>query len=253
MAYTNTALFIGAHNDDCEYGAGGLAYLLAKKGYKVVFLNVACKIHADLSGDAFALYYRQEISAANSLGAEKIIVGDRDGGIYEYGGENIRLIKEQIERLRPDLIYIHWPKDNHIEHMEVSKCSFAAISLAAHQASCRFDNSEVFAFEAGPYQTMVYFYPDFFINVESCMDKIRESLTTFDQVSANGQGLYVEKEVSARFRGHIAGWKYAEAYKIVKFPSGARDPELLLPKILKEDFRWAGNNFYPWGRQYFLQ
>ena len=35
------ALFIGAHNDECEYGTGGLAYLLHQAGVKTRFYNTA--------------------------------------------------------------------------------------------------------------------------------------------------------------------------------------------------------------------
>jgi hypothetical protein len=99
---------------------------------------------------------------------------------------------------------------------------------------------------------MVYFYPDFFIDLDGCMDAVEASLRAFDQPHADGSGLFEEKETCARFRGQMAGWKYAEAYKILKFPNAPSGPELILPKLLGDNFRWAGKGFYPWGSQYFV-
>ena len=38
-------LVIGAHDDECEYDAGGVSALLANMGNKVLFVNPACIIH----------------------------------------------------------------------------------------------------------------------------------------------------------------------------------------------------------------
>ena len=75
----------------------------------------------------------------------------------------------------------------------------------------------------------------------------------FDQPKAQGRHLWREKEVSAKFRGHMAsaGFEYAEAYKIIRFPR--KYNELMLPKILKEKYRWAGHGQYPWGMRYYVK
>ena len=80
--------------------------------------------------------------------------------------------------------------------------------------------------------------------------RLRESLRAYHQAHAQGDGLCREKEVSAAFRGHVCGAKYAEALKIVKFPDGGQD--FLLRQLLGERFRWWGNAQYPaYGYLYF--
>ena len=249
------ALFIGAHNDDCEYGGGGLAYILSQKGYKVIFLNVACKrrIYAktpeevkryEVYKDAniCKAYEEQEYKAASILGAEKIVIGKRDNSFYECTNENIYAIKDIAEGINPDITFIHWPKDNHPDHVEVSRASFRAL--------CYSSECEIHAFEAGPNQTMLHFHPDFFINIEHCMDKLKECSMEFNQPSASGGSIYADKEAGAVYRGYLSDFKYAEAYKILRFPSEYN--ELMLPKLLKQDFKWMGNGQYAWGSQYFL-
>lgn len=252
------ALFIGAHNDDVEYCAGGLAYLLVQLNFDVYFLNTACKRrvykkHTDAEirrkiwsdEEHIKRFLEQDLKAASILGAEKKIIGECDDSFYECNNENVYKIKSVVEDVNPDISFINWPRDNHPDHVEVSKAAFRALS---YYSSC-----EIHAFEAGPWQTMVYFYPDYLVNIEFSMEKVKESLMVFDQPGANGKGLAVEKEKCAEFRGLMAGYKHAEAYKILKFPPLERGPELILPKLLQSDFRWAGTQQYPNGSRYYLE
>lgn len=237
------ALFIGAHSDENECCTGGLAYLLNKNDFEIIFLNVSCKMRFEADAQSRERYAEQDIRAAEVLGAKKIIIGERDDGFFFCTSQSIKDIMEQVRDVEPDIAFIHWPQDNHVDHLEVSR--------AALKALCYSSDCEIHAFEAGPFQSMAYFYPDFFINITNCMQKIYESLSVFDQPSADGNWLCKEKEVIARFRGHSCGFAYAEAYKMIRFPGGNKSPELMLPKLLGTDFRWCGNRQYPWGCRYF--
>ncbi len=255
-AMSKKALFIGAHNDDCEYAAGATSALLADKGYEIIFLNPAVRHRVPLPKEDFQRALWQQEEAARLLGARKIIMGPHGEAPYQYDDvmytcdkENMLAIRKVLREERPDIIFIHWPKDNHVDHTAVSRCSMDALCLASHDG---WSPREVYAFEAGPYQTMVYFHPDFYITADSVMDRVKESLLVFDQPGAGGEWLWKEKEVCAAFRGHTAGVRYAEAFKILKFPVGDQGSELWLRRDLEKYFSWAGFNAYPWGRQYFL-
>ena len=75
------AVFIGAHNDDIEYCAGGMAYHLKQAGFALYFLKVACKRRVykkhGRATDAFsdpaacAEYDRQDMAAAEIFGAPR--------------------------------------------------------------------------------------------------------------------------------------------------------------------------------------
>ena len=245
-----TALFIGAHNDDCEFAAGGLACQLSRLGFRVVFVNISCKRRHD-SEKARRIFEdpklvedfdRQDIYAAEILGAEKIIIGKKDNSFFEANWSNIIPVKSVVEKINPDIAFIMFPYDNHIEHYEVSRASIKCL----RSTSC-----EIHSYEVGPMQTMVYFYPDFFVDISEDMDRIKKSLMVFDQPSAQGKHLWNEKKVAAGFRGHMAGagFIYAEAYKIIRFPE--KYNELLLPRLLKHKYKWSGYGQYPWGMQYY--
>ena len=241
------ALMIGAHNDECEFGLGGIACLLREAGVQVRTLIVAAKWHAPLSEAEKEETRRQETRAGELLGVEKRVIGDREASTWMETPETVCAIEKEIHDFRPDIAFIHWPQDNPAEHREAAKASLRALTVAApHGTRVR----EVYAFEAGPNQSMVFFRPDLAIDVTEAMPAVRESLRAYHQAHAQGDGLCREKEVSAAFRGHVCGAKYAEALKIVKFPDGGQD--FLLRQLLGERFRWWGNAQYPaYGYLYF--
>lgn len=242
------ALFIGAHNDECEYGTGGTANLLSDCGVEVTFLNVAASWHFNATDADKKEIVRQDMLASEILGAKKIIVDNRDNETYLCSEENVKTISHYILDIDPDMIFIHYPEDNHIEHREVARASYLAVTLSApHGAS---NIKEVYAFEAGSNQTVQYFQSDLAINISPVMDTVERSLITFDQRHANGLSLWKEKQTVAKLRGMVHGFPFAEVFSIVKFPDGNND--FILRRLLNDNFRWSGNKQYPaHGRMYF--
>ena len=109
-------MMIGAHNDDCEYNAGGTAALLAAKGCEVLFVNPACIIHnQSLSDETIDAWRKMEINAARLLGADKIIMDDRKARIFDNSRETVEKLEKIILDFRPEMVFIHWPMDNHVE------------------------------------------------------------------------------------------------------------------------------------------
>ena len=247
------AVFIGAHNDDCEYCAGGMAYLLSKAGFDIFFLKVACKRReyrkhngrTDSFRDpvACAEFTHQDCEAARIIGANCRIIGGYGDDYYKVTSDNLQLLKDAVEDIMPDIAFIHWVKDNHWEHVEVSKAAF--------QVLCEHSQCEIHAFEAGPWQSMGYMIPDFLIDITPAMPTIDQSLMMFNQPLADGSNLVREKHAAARFRGYMAGFEFAEGYKILRFPPERFGTELMLPKLFGKAYHWGGGDQYPIGRQYY--
>lgn len=242
-------LFIGAHNDECECDCGGTAKLLHDAGCEVRFLVVADLWHRDdITEDEKREYEAQSIRAAAILGAEKMTIGPHDAHLYKDGYEQVLKIESIILDYQPDIVFIHWPNDNHLEHRLVAKDSYQAVCIAnVNGANIR----EVYAFEAGAGQSQYMFEPDFIINVESVMPDIKESLKCFDQSTANGEWLHMGKDISTSFRGMSNGLNIkAEGFKIIKFPN--KNEDFLLKELLNNNFRWFGSGMYPaYGKLYF--
>lgn len=234
------ALHIGAHNDECEYNSGGVAALLHKAGCEQIFLNIACMWHKkDIDEATKVLYQKQENDAAECLGAKKLIIGDRDGQIFSPSTAMTEEVESIILDFKPDLVFIHWPKDTHVEHRMVAKLSYEALCIAhVHGARIK----EIYAFEGCFKQTCDFFHPDFVVDIEEAMPALKDSLLCFDQNTANGLGWYEEKVLQAGARGRPVKIKYGEGYKIIKYPDGSDD--FLLKKLLGNKFLWNGNGRY---------
>lgn len=255
METKKKVLVIGAHDDDPEFDAGGLVLRLRQLGWEARFICVChrrryskkqmeagSEIARTFSNpEKMREYLEQDYAAARVCGADKAFFTTPDNSFFFFDEEDVANLRDQIEDFEPDITLIHWMKDNHYEHVECAK--LAVIALGHSQVKC-----EVYAFEAGPWQSGIYFIPDFTINITPVMEQLEESLLCYNQLSAYGPGLVKEKKAIAQLRGHMSGYEYGESYKIIRFPSGD-DPELILPKLFGKDYRWSGG-CYQWGQQY---
>ncbi|MBQ7034115.1 MAG: PIG-L family deacetylase [Clostridia bacterium] len=243
------AIFIGAHNDDCEFDAGGMAYFLHKQGWELLFLVPSGLWHkADATAEEIARWEAEEQEAAAILGAKKIVLGDRAGSLYKSGHDSILEIEKVILDFKPDVAFIHWPRDAHQEHRMIAKDSYQALSLACvHKAGVK----EIYAFEAGITQSVQYMQPDFSISIDEAMPTLERSLGCFNQPTAHGDGLIAEKKLITSFRGkyYRGSSEYAEAYKIIKFPAGNAD--FMIKPAVMEQFRWCGDSMKPAYSEYY--
>lgn len=252
MAEKKRAVVFGAHNDDPEYGAGGMTALLNELGWEILYVCVAhkCRLFKKDAGtelerlytdpETCMRYRAQTMESARILGADKVFVNESDNKFYFWGDEEVRKLVDILEDFQPDIAFTHWMKDNHYEHVETARITMLALS---YSVSC-----EVYAYEAGPWQSMVYFMPDFTVNIAPVMDRVEKSLMCYDQPRANGKWLVKEKKAGANLRGHMSGYEWGESFKVLRWPT--KDPELILPKLFKNNYRWGGNAQYMWGNQY---
>jgi len=234
------AMFIGAHLDECEYGVGGVAYLLKQKGVETFFYNPATFLHEPPTEEERAVATRQSDEAAALLGAKKEVDPNTARATsWMCTPEHELLIQRKIEEYQPDLLFIQYPRDNHPEHVEVAKASYLAISHAASHIHIK----EIYMYEAGIWQTVDYFKPHFAIDITSVMDVVEQSILCFNHHHANGESLLDQKRTVAHYRGLQHLVKYAEAYRILKYPDNGED--FILRRLLEEYFKWNGRMQYP--------
>ena len=229
-------LSIGIHMDDCEFGMGGIAALLAERGHEVLFVNQKPYMHY-IGGVPGA--NEQSIHAAELLSAQKIILDYDQTKYFKNNEKTTRELEEIIRDFKPDIAFIMHPKDNHIEHVESYLNARDALFAAAVDGIAP---NEVYTYECGPNQSMIYFVPDILVNVTPVEETLKESLVSFAQKHADGDRLWREKTVIAELRGHVCGARLAEALKVIKFPEGNNGFFLL--DALKDCFFWNGSKMY---------
>lgn len=116
-------MIIGAHPDDADYAAGGLAALYRKAGHVVhmVSLTNGDAGHHLAPGTALARRRKLEAKAAGDVIGAAYEVFDVHDGELQPTLDNRRLIIRLIRSFRPDLVLTHRPNDYHPDHRYASQ------------------------------------------------------------------------------------------------------------------------------------
>ena len=115
-------LIIGAHPDDCDISAGGMAALWKQAGAEVRFVSVTNgeSGHHKMAADELIRARRGEADAvAKRLGIQYDILQHRDGHLMPTLEARFELI-ELIRTFDPDLVLTHRPNDYHPDHRYTS-------------------------------------------------------------------------------------------------------------------------------------
>lgn len=116
-------LILGAHPDDAEYHAGGIAALYRQAGHTVRMVSVTNggAGHHERTSDELVRLRRQEAARAGEvIGAEYLTWDFPDGALQPTLEVRQRVIRE-IRTFRPDLVLTHRTNDYHPDHRAVGQ------------------------------------------------------------------------------------------------------------------------------------
>lgn len=114
-------LVLGAHPDDADLSAGGLAAIYTALGHqvKLVSLTNGESGHHEQHGPVMAQRRRAEAARAGKvIGAEYVTWDNRDGYLEPTLDLRFQIIRE-IRTFQPDLVLTHRPNDYHPDHRAV--------------------------------------------------------------------------------------------------------------------------------------
>ena len=175
-------LVIGAHPDDCEYKAGGLAALYTAAGHRVKFVSVTNgeSGHQRLSGDELVRIRRAEARAsAEVCGIECDVLDFRDGQLLptlEARFEMIRIIR----RFEPDIVLTHRPNDYHPDHRYTSQLVCDAAYLVTVPPVVpdvpHLKTNPIFAYLSDDFQRPYPFSPEIVVDIEPVLATVVDML-----------------------------------------------------------------------------
>ncbi|WP_433627452.1 PIG-L deacetylase family protein [Halomicrococcus sp. NG-SE-24] len=179
---TLRVLVVGAHPDDCDLKAGGLACKYADRGHHVRFVSMTngAAGHHEQAGVTLVERRRAEANAAADVAGIEFRMFDNPDGRLRPSLENrddvIRLIREYA----PDLVLSHRPNDYHPDHRYTAQLVRDAAYMVTVPNVCpatpALDRNPVFAYLSDAFDRPYPFSPDVVVAVDDVADRKFEML-----------------------------------------------------------------------------
>src|SRR2546422_1502680 len=186
----------GAHPDDCELQAGGVAAMWAAQGHKVKFVSVT---NGDIghwreAGGPLALRRKTEVeAAAKILGITTEVLDIHDGELLPTV-ENRRALTRLIREWKADLVMGPRPNDYHPDHRYTGVLVQDAAYMVTVPHFCPdteiLRKNPVFLYYSDHFQKPNPFKPDVVVDIGPVMEKKLDALgvivSQFAEGGANG-------------------------------------------------------------------
>ncbi len=247
----------GAHPDDCELRASGVAALWTAKGHHVKFVSVT---NGDIghwrdAGGPLALRRKAEVEqAARLLGITTQVLDIHDGELLPTL-DNRRTITRLIRQWKADVVMSHRPNDYHPDHRYTGVLVQDAAFMVTVPFFCpdvpALKQNPVFLYYPDGFQKPNPFRPDIAVAIDSVIDRKLDALDTlvsqFYEGGANGSADLLPKDpakqeerrrqvraghaarsqsVAQHYRAQLADWygkeqankvQFAEAFEICEY------------------------------------
>jgi LmbE family N-acetylglucosaminyl deacetylase len=247
----------GAHPDDCELRAAGVATMWAAKGHHVKFVSVT---NGDIghwrdAGGPLARRRKAEVEkAARILGITTEVLDIHDGELLPTL-ENRRTITRLIREWKADIVMSHRPNDYHPDHRYTGVLVQDSAFMVTVPFFCPdvppLKNNPVFLFYPDSFQKPNAFQPDIVVAIDSVIEKKLAALdaleSQFYEGGALGSANLIPKEpakqearrkqvreghaarsqaLAQRFRAKLGEWygkeqaakvQFAEAFEVCEY------------------------------------
>jgi len=175
-------IIIGAHPDDCEYTAGGIAALYTRMGHKVKFVSMTNgnKGHHLMKPDELAARRSKEAQeVARILGVEYEIMNNDDGELTPALANRFAVI-QLICDWEADVVISHRTNDYHPDHRNTG----IIVQDAAYMIGVPLMNPQgkplrkpvVFLYMPDGFQKPTPFSPDIVIDITTVAEKKADAL-----------------------------------------------------------------------------
>ena len=249
-------IVFGAHPDDPDINAGGVAALWSQMGHKVKFVSLTNgnKGHHTMKPDELAARRKRELQASGRiLGIEYINLDNNDGELMPTLENRFAVIK-LICDWNADVVITHRPNDYHPDHRYTS----IIVQDAAYMVSVpqmvpdgvALRKTPLFLYMPDRFQKPTPFSPDIVVDITPVAEKKADAICAHesqvyewlpwnggwaDQLPANPAerrkyvgDRYLSRNTVDRFKDAALNWyttaqlqhiKYAEAFEICEYGS----------------------------------
>jgi LmbE family N-acetylglucosaminyl deacetylase len=193
----------GGHPGDPEYGCGGTIACYSDLGHEVVLLYLNRGEWTDKpSYDPGPVRVAEAKKACEILKARPVFAGQIDGKAI-VDPAHYEAFHRLLEAEQPDVVFTHWPIDNHADHR--------AISLLVYEAWLRMKKTfALYYYEVSSGEDTVQFTPTHYVNITGT--EARKRSACYAHASQAPDKFYALQELVTRMRGIESGHTQAEGY-----------------------------------------
>jgi LmbE family N-acetylglucosaminyl deacetylase len=197
----------GGHPGDPEYGCGGTIARYARLGHQVtlLYLNRGESVQPDgagcpANGNGVRVHEAEE--ACQRLGATAAFATQCNGQAV-VDNAHYQAFMAQLADLRPDVLFTHWPLDDHPDHRAIASLTYQAWRNLGGGAAFYF-------YEVSNGEDTLMFSPSEYVDITEVEPLKRQAC--YAHASQNPDHYYALQSQVAGFRGIEAGYAQAEAF-----------------------------------------
>jgi LmbE family N-acetylglucosaminyl deacetylase len=190
----------GGHPGDPEYGCGGTIARYSDLGHDVIllYLNDGVPIGKPKDGIRIA----EARKACEILKARPLFAGQMDGEAV-VDRPHYQAFHTMLEAERPDLVFTHWPIDNHADHR--------AMSMLVYDAWLRMGKRfALYYYEVSNGEDTVQFAPNHYVDITATEPRKRQACHA--HASQAPERFYALQQQVTRLRGIERGCRHAEGF-----------------------------------------
>jgi len=192
-------VIIGAHPDDPESGAGGLALRAVATGHRVVFLYLTSGNPEGGPGPR----EEEALAACRIIGAEP--------HFFRYPDPGVPLDREATARLaafltgmRAEAVFAHWPADTHPDHQATGALAIRAVRGTGTGLAC---------YEVIAGRQSLAFVPDRLVDIGAVAERKYHAVAC--HASQNLPEWWPDHDRMEQFRGAEMGVTRAEGFRVL--------------------------------------
>ena len=204
----------GGHPGDPEYGCGGTIARYSDLGHDVVLLYLNDGVPAGKPRDGVRI--AEAKAACAILNARALFAGQTDGDAVVDRAHS-DAFRALLETEQPDVVFTHWPIDNHADHRAIAMLVYDAwLRLGRHFA--------LYFYEVSNGEDTLQFAPSHYVDITATAARKRQAC--FAHASQAPERFYSLQDRITGMRGLERGCDQAEG-----FIRHIQSPDFLLPGI----------------------
>jgi LmbE family N-acetylglucosaminyl deacetylase len=175
-------IVFGAHPDDCELKAGGVAAMWSSQGHHVKFVSTTNGDigHAEMAGGPLARRRTKEVQqAAKILGIETEVLDNHDGELMPTL-ENRKAFVRLIREWKADVVIGHRPNDYHPDHRYTGVLMQDAAFMVTVAFFCpdvrQLPTNPVFLYLSDNFQKPNPFEPALVVDIDDVFEKKTDAI-----------------------------------------------------------------------------